>query len=149
MTRNPYTFVIPSRNIQNLEICVARLREGREPGRVIVVDDGLGARPEWFADVEVVGGGQPFCFARNCNLGITAAAADDVVLLNDDAELVTYRGFAAMAEEFESLPPEYGILSARVQGPANPVHQYTGRLEDSIDQVARMVPFVAVYIRRS
>src|SRR3974390_659996 len=145
----PYTFVIPSRNIENLGACVARLRNKGELSRLIVVDDGLGSMPEWFADVEVVSGEKPFCFARNCNLGIAAAAADDVILLNDDAELVTYRGFAAMADEFESLPPEYGILSPRIQGPANPVHQYTGRLEDSIGQVARMVPFVAVYIRRS
>jgi len=83
--------------------------------QIIQVDDSDGRDLidiEWpfYAGINVPGK-KPFCFARNCNIGIRVAAPDDVILLNDDALLETPSGFTAMQREAEAHP-EYGIIGA-------------------------------------
>lgn len=156
-----YSIVILSRNIDNLTKCVAALRWAGDMARVIVVWDEIcshedadavsnalqGCHPLVFP-IELHAGSKPFCFARNANIGIRAATTDDVLLLNDDALLETESGFANMAEQW----PSFGVLSARVRGPANPIHDVLGirTISDDISRVSSstFVPFVAVLIRR-
>lgn len=151
-----FSIIVPSRNIDNLKACVGAIRACGETARVIIVNDGLGPAPGGFADWNAMKpfkemlGGKPFCFARNINLGIRAAGTDDVLLLNDDARLVTGHGFSKLAEVADRH--QYvGVWSAAVMGAAvNPTHVYIPLLvADSWRTGGKMVPFVAVYIRRA
>ncbi len=169
---NNYSIVIPSRNRANLASCIGAIRKKGVNARVIVVwdegdqnaaADGTPA-PEVLAgnvtempgfNLRVVGGAQPFCFGRNVNLGIAAAEGDDVLILNDDANLVTHKGFdhlADAAQQFES----YGLVAPMVAGTSCNQEQ---RLKTGVKEVLlpqprpfatrlHMIPFVAVYIRR-
>ena len=106
-----YSILIPSRNIDNLLACVKAVRIAGEAGRVIVLwDDGAmiqDANLLEALDVTILHCDPPFGFARNCNIGIRAAAPDDVVLLNDDALLET-GGLAGELGSFANLVPEIG-----------------------------------------
>lgn len=90
------------------------------PEHTIVIDDGARAwmqcealRATW------VNGEKPFVFARNINIGIAAASLDDpgcdVILMNDDARLVTPGGFSALAKIAASLDPP-AIVAPVVSG---------------------------------
>lgn len=151
-----YSIIIPSSNVKNLEACVGAIRACGESAQVIVVDDGIAwpwedDTPDDWGDVLIYGGGFPFCFARNINIGIWAAGTDDVLLLNDDALLTTGHGFTRMAEAADRH--QYvGVWSAAVMGKAvNPVHVHVPGLHrtDLWRTAGKMVPFVAVYIRRA
>ena len=89
--------VIPSAKASNLIPCVQSILTmdpALSPSSIIVVDDG--ARRESYADVPTVrwvAGVKPFVFARNVNRGIAAAGDSDVILMNDDAQLLTRCGF--------------------------------------------------------
>ena len=115
----PFSVVIPSRNIENLGLCVGAIRKAGEACRIIVVDDGLSLSVFRGLGIEAVLGIKPFCFARNVNLGIKAAGTDDVILLNDDALLVSKGGFTRLAEA-AVRNPEYGILSSACNNVGNP-----------------------------
>lgn len=139
-----FTVIIPSRNTDNASECV-RAVQSMDPGhRIIVIDDGLESR--WLSreDPEFMDGVKPFIFARNCNLGIRAAANDDVILLNDDALLTTPGGFTALAA-VAADHPEYGVIAAACDntGNRNQSPRNIGLREDP-----RMVCFVCVYIPR-
>lgn len=113
-----FNVVIPSANPANLISCVRALLAAEptlSPREIIVVDDG--ARPVAEAslpEVRWITGITPFVFARNANLGIVAARTD-VVLMNDDANLLTPGGFSMLAAEV-LRHPEVGICSAGIQG---------------------------------
>jgi GT2 family glycosyltransferase len=151
--RTAYSVIIPSKNIDNLLACVGALRAAGETARVIVVwDHGKPAPPgvqcraipaTGDQHLEVYEGVSPFCFARNCNIGIAAAGTDDVVLLNDDALLES-------GSHFEDLRPSdgYGIVGATTN-----VTGYTGQLRRryaaQLSREVRRIAFVCVYIPRS
>ncbi len=160
-----YSIIIPSRNIDNLRACVGAIRACGEASRIIVVDDGLdwsalechGLILDWLRDNWVVVARPdtllPFCFARNVNIGIGIAKTDDVLILNDDALLATGHGFTRIAEAAEAH--QYvGVWSAAVTAPAgvgvNASHVYIPGIARTNPwrAVSKMVPFVAVYIRR-
>lgn len=113
--------IIPSRNVRNLEACVAAVRRHEPAVRVIVIDDGLdlvglfrkhdGAWGTENSPVRIIPGDEPFVFARNCNIGIHAAGTDDVILLNDDALLETPAGFQEMQKAADENS-EYGVIGA-------------------------------------
>jgi GT2 family glycosyltransferase len=113
-----FSVVIPSRNPANLIPCVRSLlaaEPAMAPEQIIVVDDGARAGAEAsLPEVRWVTGITPFIFARNVNLGI-AAAWRNVVLLNDDACLITPRGFSMLAEE-TARRSDVGICSAGIRG---------------------------------
>jgi len=116
------TAIIPSKNCRNLSACVVALRYC-EPGiGIIVVDDGAACLPD---GVTVVKGVKPFIFARNINLGIVAAGADDVVLLNDDALLKTPGGFTEMTRQLDARR-DYGIVAAACNNVGNLNQNYRG-----------------------
>ena len=147
---NPYTVIIPSRNATNLVACTSAIRAAGETCRPIAVDDGLQwecfevQRSEYcFADR--VQGIKPFCFARNCNLGIKAAGTDDVILLNDDALLKTSGGFSALQKQAHEHP-EYGVIGAVCNNVGN--RDQFQRPGNGLREDPRMVCFIAVYIPR-
>jgi len=103
--------VILSANSDNLKACVSFVRRNEPDIDIIVVDDGA----KCDLDVRYVDGIRPFVFARNANIGIAAAGDNDVILLNDDALLLTKHGFAGMHAVAKSYP-DVGILSCGVEG---------------------------------
>ena len=103
--------IIPSKNIGNLNACIAALRRCGESGRVIVVDDGINRKAATFKGVTVISGKKPFIFSRNCNLGIVAAGSDDILLLNDDALLMSPKGFTLLQQTAEEHP-EFGCIGS-------------------------------------
>jgi GT2 family glycosyltransferase len=121
-----------------------------DPGvEIIVIDDGIdfgvkGEFRQYIVDHStILAGVAPFVFARNCNLGIQAAAARDVVLLNDDALLQTPFGFSTL----QSLAAEhsnYGLIAAAANNAGN-VNQNPRGIGLRADE---MVCFIAVLIPR-
>jgi GT2 family glycosyltransferase len=151
--------IIPSKNADNLRVCLAAVRKYDPSVRIVVVDDSeCIAVPrvchEYETDWE--SGDRPFGFARNCNIGIRSAPAgasldalstDDIILLNDDALLETPGGFTAMHHAARSRP-EFGIVSAAVIGPSNS-YEHAPRDGAGIRETkGRTIPFVCVLIRR-
>jgi glycosyltransferase involved in cell wall biosynthesis len=153
-----FSIIIPSKNISNLQACVACICAAHETARIIIVDDfafdatatflqDVGDKPEQLSECTWIKGVKPFVFARNINLGIAAAGDDDVILLNDDALLKTHLGFSWLAASANDSP-EYGILAAAVDGAC-------GCEEQKVQPGTRVRPvkhhtvvFIAVYIRR-
>jgi GT2 family glycosyltransferase len=145
-----YRVVILSARAANLVPCVRSILSNQPdlpPDRLLVVDDGARADAEpCLPGVRWLDGVKPFVYARNANLGICETAGDDVILLNDDARLLTPGGFASLAREVESRPG-LGICSAAVQGAVgNPSQLATARHELRFEE--RTLAFVCVYIPR-
>ncbi len=118
--------IIPSRNIKNLIPCVDAVRQHEPTAKIIIIDDGIQLEIHEVAALEVgpfpltrIEGIKPFIFARNMNLGITAAGNDDVILLNDDAILKTPFGFTTM-QWCATKNTDIGVISATTNHAGNP-----------------------------
>ncbi|MBV7339358.1 glycosyltransferase family 2 protein [Chloroflexi bacterium TSY] len=115
---SPFKVVILSANASNLIPCVRSILANEPtlpPDHIIVVDDGARSDAEaHLPSIHWVPGVKPFIFARNANIGIDTAD-EDVILLNDDARLVTPNGFSKLAKQVKSRP-EIGICSAGIRG---------------------------------
>jgi GT2 family glycosyltransferase len=121
-----YAVVIPSRNLKNLEPCIAAIREN-EPHLqlqyVFVVDDDEAGSIKKYCEsngITRVEGAKPFIYARNANLGLTQAfkVTDRVILMNDDALLQSRGGFTVLSHR-SFANHEYGILSAATNSAGN------------------------------
>lgn len=140
--------VILSKNADNLRACVGAIRNHEPQMKIIVVDDGArDGAGDLSSTVEWVPGAKPFVFARNANIGIMACASD-VILLNDDALLMTPSGFTKLAQ-VAAVHPEYGILAASTDSAGNPAQHHLGYSPVAIREEPRMVCFVAVLIKRA
>jgi GT2 family glycosyltransferase len=154
-----FTVVIPTKTASNLTACLMAVRESEPPARVIVVDDGLPAdfqpprSPYLGGPTKIIPGIKPFCFSRNCNIGIRAAYPDDVILLNDDAMLRTPWGFtnlslaARSGYSIQSLSAffGYGIVGAVT----NTCQMEQRRMERTSGvRPLAMVAFLCAYLRR-
>lgn len=146
-----YSVVILSKTAANVSACIAAIHQNEADAYVIVVDDGVDwkavpakARPQ----CRVIGQ-QPFCFARNANLGLQYAFEtndhDHAILLNDDALLRTKNGFTALTAEHRSRP-HFGIVSAATNYVGNPNQLQRDGL--TIRREERMLCFVCVSISR-
>lgn len=153
-----YTIVIPSKNASNLRSCLTAIQQTTCNPSIIVVDDGVDWRGFW-KGIKIERGEQPFCFARNVNIGIQAAHPEhDIVILNDDALMRTPGGFdlmwmASLIEPLQNAAVTYGILSATTNLAGNPQQQprksFGPRLVHPIHgHSAPVVAFVCVYIQR-
>src|SRR4051794_18130428 len=145
-----YSVIVLSARAGNLVACVRSVlanEPGLPPDRVIVVDDGARTEAEpLLPPVRWLTGIKPFVFARNANLGIRAADGD-VILLNDDARLVTPGGFAALVQQARR-DARVGICSAGIRGKVgNPRQNANGGCELRIEPVT--LAFVCVYIPRA
>ena len=146
---NPLSIIIPSKTDANLGACVRAIRAAGETATVIVVDDFDGPTRFLLPCDEPVDwqmGVKPFVFARNINIGIRAAAASDVVLLNDDAMLKTPHGFTAM-QRMAAAHPEYGLIAATCNNVGN--RSQWPQARTGVRDEPRMVCFVCVFIPRS
>ena len=146
-----YSVVILSAMAPNLRQCLAWLFE-KEPmlprNRIIVVDDG--AQAEWQGQgpgVRWVKGVKPFVFARNANIGIREAGTD-VVLLNDDAKLMTKYGFTSLSFATRSRP-DVGICSAAISGVVGNPSQQPWLVAAGMRYEPHNLAFVAAYIPKS
>jgi GT2 family glycosyltransferase len=117
------------------------------PDRILVVDDGARAVAQGaLPGVTWLQGEKPFIYARNANIALRAADSD-VILLNDDARLVTPFGLTLLAGQVQAQP-EIGLCSAGVQGVVgNPNQLASGRAE--LRWESCMLAFVAVYVPRT
>jgi hypothetical protein len=123
-----YCVVILSRNASNLIPCVRAVLANEPnlpPERIIVVDDGARAQAERdLPGIRWMEGAEPFVFARNANIGIREAS-DTVILLNDDALLLTPGGFTKMSQ-VAAENPDFGLISATTNIAFNPAQYPTG-----------------------
>lgn len=136
-----FAIIVPSKRSDNLTACVAAIRAHEENPRIIVIDDGLTESPE---GIDLLMGESPFCFARNVNIGIRAAGELDCLLLNDDVQLQTPRGFSMMSE----LSEGWGVLAPRTNVSGNPNQTRIRHDEDIWEEPSRCVPFLCAYIPR-
>lgn len=114
----------------------------------IVVTSGevkLAAMQGW----AVVTGVEPFCFARNANLGIELAGDADVLLVNDDVQFIQPRSIAVLSEMAYRYP-EIGILSPQVDGQVAGMFQKRQTLlQNVVNFTTQRLAFVCVYLKRS
>ena len=145
-----FKVVILSANSSNLIACVrAVLRNEPElPAEsIVVVDDGARQAAErQLPGVTWLPGRKPFVFARNANLGIHHADSD-VILLNDDALLVTPRGFTQLSQQVQQTS-QLGVCSAAIQGLIGNPRQKVGAGQ-GMHFEAQTLAFVCVYLPRS
>jgi hypothetical protein len=121
--------------------------ERHEPAarRIVVTSGGITiGRPGW----EEVRGIEPFVFARNLNLGITAAGTDDVLCANDDVQLlgpvIGQLSEAAYADTAAVVSPQ--IVG---DGINNRMAHASHTLSAGWERTAAYIPFVCVLLRRS
>jgi GT2 family glycosyltransferase len=139
---NKLSVVIPSKTMVNFLASWAAVHLFEQMGNVLLVDDGMEVTGRF--PVDRIPGVQPFCFARNVNLGIEARGADDIIVLNDDAILHTPDGFTAMQRAAEEHP-EFGIISATTNVTGNPEQKPQGI---GLRAAKGSVAFIAVLIPR-
>lgn len=145
-----FSVVILSARPENLRRCVKSILEN-EPAlprnRIIVVDDGSKAQCEReFPGITWVRGHKPFVFSRNANLGIKMAPGD-VVLLNDDARLVTKFGFTSQSFATRARQ-DIGVCSAAITGFVGNPAQKPGVVAAGLRLEQGTLAFIAVYIPR-
>jgi len=146
-----YAVVIPSANAKNLLACVRALVVGGvDPGSLILVDDGARAEAQpGVGPVTWITGIKPFVYARNVNLGITAAAGRDIVIVGDDVELITPGGFDLLAETARSRSSA-GVVSAAVRGVVGNGNQSDDPSRGAAPRSeADSLAFVCVYVPRA
>lgn len=140
------TVVIPSKDASNLVPCLRAVHEHEPSARCIVVDDGVSKADlvdpvSW---VDFVPGVKPFIFARNVNIGIREAGADDVVILNDDAILESPGGLTRMAE-FAAAHADVGITAPSCNVTGQPL-QWPAHRPPHGSRFVDQVPFICVFI---
>lgn len=144
-----YKVVILSASGSNLVACVNSVLQNEPnltPDRIVVVDDGAAAEAQsTLAGVHWVSGIKPFVFARNANLGIREAGSD-VILLNDDARLITHEGFTRLSREVYARPKP-GIYSPGIHGLVGNPHQ-SPRTSGGFRPEGGTLAFVCVYIMK-
>lgn len=143
---NGLSVIIPSKTAENFLVCAEAVRKYEPHATIHMIDDGMDLsfmpRPDLMPCYGHKGI-KPFIFARNCNLGMTAAGNDDVVLLNDDAVLKTIGGFSLLQQAAEEHP-EYGIIGSttNVTGSAEQLPGRKGL------RAVKEIAFVCVFIPR-
>jgi glycosyltransferase involved in cell wall biosynthesis len=144
--RRPVTIVTLTR-FPDIFATFAESVERHEPAarRIVVTSGGITiGRPGW----EEVRGIEPFVFARNLNLGITAAGTDDVLCVNDDVVLL-----GPVAEQLSEVARSAGaaVVSPQIVGDGinNRTAQASHTLSTDWERTAAYIPFVCVLLRRT
>jgi glycosyltransferase involved in cell wall biosynthesis len=146
-----FSVVILSANAHNTVASVQSILRNEpslDPQRIFIVDDGARAlAEERLPGIRWVEGAKPFVFARNANRGISAAGSSDVILMNDDAQLLTPGGFTRLARLIRTRP-DVGLASVSIRGVVGNPRQKTRdggalRLEN-----ADTLCFICTYIPR-
>lgn len=151
-----YAIIIPSCNPSNLRACLDGMADKQSSAldRVFVYDtcpnDGVSNVCDYF-HVACAKGKLPFVFSKAINAGLILTGDKDVIILNDDAELLTPNGFDELAKA-SSMDPGFGIVSAAIKGfVGNPEQKYTKNPSGYIIRPATLhtVVFICVYIHRA
>lgn len=151
LSQPTYSIVILSALASNLRECLSHII-ANEPllprSRIIVVDDG--ARHECeaeFPGITWLKGQKPFVFSRNANIGIRAANGD-VLLLNDDAKLLTKFGFTSLSFAARSRA-DVGICSAAVSGVVGNPNQTPWLVAAGMRYEPANLAFISIYIPKT
>ena len=150
-----YSIVIPSRLQANLDHCLGSLNCCQ--GRIIVAwDTSAGAVPldQQEEGVEYRYVEAPFIYAKSCNRGISysqpgAGEPTPVILMNDDAGLLTYGGFDLL-HGIARAYPQFGAIAPVVRGQVGQAQQVR-RGGDGLPLIREADPgtwlnFVCVYL---
>lgn len=152
-----FSTVIPFKSPHNFRVCTEALWRGDPRMQAVVgVQDGesegvLAGLPEgdhpFTYPIQYVVGPQPFCFARNVNLGIRRTCNGEVVVLNDDAVLVA----GTIEDLVHQSVTIQGIVSASVRGAVNnPAQQERSLRSGMVREIQEgYLAFVCVAIPRS
>jgi GT2 family glycosyltransferase len=146
-----FSVVIPSRNLDNLIVCIFAIRAAGETCEIVVVDGGLEKRRGWWlrlGPILIITGKFPFVFAQACNQGILATNRDDVILLNDDALLETPGGFTGMMRTGMSLQKDCGIIACSTNVTGYPAQHRHACPHERTVRTVKTAAFVGVYIPR-
>lgn len=143
---NKLSVIIPSKTASNFLPCAEAVRKHEPNATIHLIDDGMDI--SWLPRPDLMPcfghtAEKPFIFARNCNLGISKAGTDDVVLLNDDALLKTSEGFSQLQKLAEDHP-EFGIIAPVTNVTGQPLQQPHGVGLREVPHIA----FVCVFIPR-
>lgn len=109
-----YTVVTLNKHPELAETLIESIRKthANQP-RIIVVGDNHSEK--FGPNVVTIESKQPFCFARNANLGIAAAGRRDVILMNDDTQVLQKDALHILASTAAKFP-RIGILSPLIDG---------------------------------
>lgn len=148
--RTNYAVLIPSRLPANLRACCEALRSTQHDlAPIVVAADGEAAFDEASKfGLNAVLIKEPFCFARNVN---TAAhlcrKAEVLIIMNDDAEMLTLHGLDLLASAAAKLP-EFGIISAGIRGAVNNRDQRSSIAASWVNQVkSKTINLVCAAVR--
>lgn len=164
-----YDIVIPTKTRGNILACLNNLstRETRFEGLIFVVHHELDTielterLPAWTlryssivpSPIRLIDAPVPFVFAKSVNTAIRLSSADVLIVMNDDALLMTEGGLTSLAEECEKAI-EFGVISAGICGAACnakvlvPQRPFT-KAPVQVQDAGKMVPFICVAFRRS
>lgn len=141
---NRWSVVIPSDSEDKLDACVSsilRAHPGMDPFDIIAVTRTI--KPNVVRDglkkINLVTDPAEFKFGRRVNIGMRTAGSNDVVVMGDDAELLTPGGFDLVRAE-----AALRILACAVRGRVGPWWQREGNRFP----VVPFVSFTCVYIPR-
>lgn len=140
--------IIPSRNAENLQVCMDAIHSFDAFANIVVIDDGIDWSLITFNKILycMLEGSKPFIFSRNINIGIRETGDDDVVILNDDALLETASGFTAM-QRMAEYHPEYGLLGPLTNVSGN--REQTIKTGEELRETSRNLPFLCAFVPRS
>ncbi|KAA3663395.1 MAG: glycosyltransferase family 2 protein [Calditrichaeota bacterium] len=113
------SIIIPHYNGETILIrCLQSLADFTTyPHEILLVDNAstdrsVGKAQAMFPQIQVVHSTENYGYAGGCNLGMTAAAGDYFVLLNNDA--VVTSGWLEQLMKFAIANPEYGALQPKI-----------------------------------
>lgn len=174
MIITPATIIIPSRNVSNVTATVESIRLKCD-WQIVIIWDVRGGEPPKFPrhekilivefPVQAERDGFQWSYARACNRGMEIAESlgprpfnwdapnpgnrtgcPDVILWNDDAMLL----FGMPQDLSPYVDSSYGIVSARVYGPAHAAHKYEenhyGGVMPQSFRARAFVPFVCAWL---
>ena len=151
---NRFSVVCPSGNAEYAQDLVRNLRDKGETCRIVIIADGWldavdRSHVSEMGDVVLLTGQHPFNFASNINTGLAFTGSDDVILMEDDARLVTACGLTRLHDHL--LWTDYGMLSAAINGVVGNELQKPrsfGEHESCIRPGGHMLAVMCVAIRR-
>lgn len=146
---NSFSVVCPSGNAEYAQDLVRNLRDKGETCRIVIIADGWldvveRSHVREMGDVVLLTGRHPFNFAANINAGLAFTGSDDVILMEDDARLVTERGLTKLHERLAS---DYGMVSASIDGIVGNAQQKPGGT-GGLRSGGHMLAVMCVAIRR-
>ena len=149
---NRFSVVCPSGNAEYAQDLVRNLRDKGETCRIVIIADGWldvveRSHVSEAGDVVLLTGKRPFNFAANINAGLAFTGSDDVILMEDDARLVTACGLTKL-HEHQSAVSDCGMVSAAIDGVVGNALQKPGGT-GALRSGGHMLAVMCVSIRRS